>query len=115
MQKALAASTMAWHLQWQVVCSTPEQKAGSAWLLCSLDGRGRGREGPDGYLPPPPRGRGGASRGRGDMHSDGGRSFSDRGTGVARGGGEFARGVAEIGVEDHPEAAGTRFPDSMLS
>jgi len=24
-------------------------------------------------------------------------------------------GVAEIGVEDHPEAAGTRIPDSMLS
>jgi len=24
-------------------------------------------------------------------------------------------GVAETGVEDHPEAAGTRFPDSMLS
>lgn len=58
----------------------------------SMDGRGTGREGSDGYPPPPPRGHGGASRGRGDMRSDGGRSFSDRGRGVARGGGEFARG-----------------------
>lgn len=75
-----------------VMYCIPWQKAGCARLLCSADGRGGGREGPDGYLPPPPRGRGGANRGRGDMHSDGGRSFSDRGRGVARGGGEFARG-----------------------
>ena len=56
-------------------------------VMCSGEGRGRGRQGPEGYPPGPSRGgrAGNFGRGSDERHDNRGRGGRDRGRGPPRG------------------------------